>query len=138
MAAGYVATWIPLLEAIQHVQRVAGGTLEDAHDNLLIALREAGVASRYRGQDVGGVAAQIEGRSGGVPPARWYTATVYDDGSVEFADNPYYPFPRRYGLACQQIEVQRSDLLRWWPAHEAAPGRPRLTPHQQQPSLRGS
>jgi hypothetical protein len=115
MATGYVAKWMPLLEAIRHVQRTAGGIPTDACVQLLIALRDGGVASRYRGEDVGGIAALIEGRSGGVPPARWYEAIVHDDGSVEFVDERRYPFPRHLGLLRHQIEVRLIDLLRYWP-----------------------
>jgi hypothetical protein len=116
VTVGYVAKWMPLLEAIQHVQRIVGGPLKDARDKLLIALREGAVTARYRGKDIGGVAAHYEGTGGGVPPTRWYkAATLFDDGSVEFSDNPYFPFPRPIDLR-EQIEIQRSALLRWWPA----------------------
>jgi hypothetical protein len=68
MVVGYVAKWITLLEAIHHVQRVLGGTLKDARDKLLIALRERAVTARYHGKDIGGIAAHYEGRGGGEPP----------------------------------------------------------------------
>jgi hypothetical protein len=102
MTVGYVAKWISLLEAIQHVRRVRGDTLKDAYDKLQLALREGGVTSRYRG----------EGRGGRVSPARWYTATVYQDGGVEFSD--FRPKPSSRPIRVQ-IEIQRSDLERWWP-----------------------
>jgi hypothetical protein len=68
MAVGYVAKWISLLEAIQHVQRVLGGTLEDARDKLLIGLREGAVTARYYGKDIGGIAAIMRARAAGFPP----------------------------------------------------------------------
>jgi hypothetical protein len=115
VAVGYVPKWIPLLEAIQHVQRVAGSRLDEACDALLSALCDGGVASRYRGEDIGGAAALIEGGGGGVPAARWYGAMVVDDGRVEFGNSRYYPSPRRARYTREEIEVQRHDLLRWWP-----------------------
>jgi hypothetical protein len=120
MVVAYLAKWITLFEAIHHVQRVLGGPLKDARDKLLIALREGAVTARYHGKDIGGIAAHYEGTGGGVPPTRWYkAAAVFDDGSVEFSDNPDFPFPRPLRLR-EQIEVRRSDLERWWPVPPTA------------------
>jgi hypothetical protein len=52
MAVGYVPEWISLLAAIEHVQRIAGGTLEAAWEALRPALRERVVMARFRGEEV--------------------------------------------------------------------------------------
>jgi hypothetical protein len=105
MPIGYVPEWMPLLNAIQHVQRVAGGVSKDACDALLMALRDGGVLSRVRGQAVR--------RSAGIAPEQWYRATVFCDGTVDFTDDPRFPllrpFPPGLGPLRHQIEVRRSD-----------------------------
>jgi hypothetical protein len=112
MAVRYVPEWMPLLDAIQHMQRVAGSARKDACDALLIALCDGGVLSRVRGQAVR--------RGAGIDPEQWYRATVFCDGTVDFKDDPRFPllrpFPPGLGPLRHQIEVRRSDVLKWWPA----------------------
>ena len=110
MAAGYIPQWISLSDAIQHVQRVDHATFEQACKALILPLREGAIMSRFRGQEVGGVSAQIEGLSGAVPNGWWYHATVSGDGRVEFAAERHFGRrpPRR------EIEISRSDLLKIW------------------------
>jgi hypothetical protein len=117
MAVEYVPQWISLLAAIEHVRQVAGGTLEAAWQALQLALREGAVMARFRGEEVGGIAEAIEGRSGAVPNGWWYKATVFADGSVEFTAERYdfRPRPPR-----REIEVQRAELSQYWPQPEAA------------------
>lgn len=111
MAVGYVPEWVSLLDAIQHIERVAGGTRKEACDALLIPLREGAVLSRVRGQ------ALIRGN--GIHPERWYLATVFCDGSVTFADDPRFPHlrhPLGLGPLRHQIEVRRNNVVKCWPA----------------------
>jgi hypothetical protein len=112
MPAGYIPQWIPLLEAIEHVRLVIGGTIEEAWRALAIPLREGAILSRFRGQEVGGIAAAIEGNSGAILEHWWYDATVFKDGSVEFAAERYDFRPR---APRREIEIQRSHLLQLWP-----------------------
>jgi hypothetical protein len=120
MSAGYTPQWISLLEAIEHVRMVIGGTIEEAWNALRIPLREGAVLSRFRGQEVGGIAAAIEGRSGAVPSSWWYDATVFTEGGVVFGAE------RQFGRrsARHEIEIQRIDLLRFWPEPSEATREP--------------
>jgi hypothetical protein len=128
MRAGYTQQWISLLEGIEHVQRVDGASFEESLKALAIPLREGAILSRFRGQEVGAIAAAIEGNSGAVPCAWWYNATVFLDGSVEFGAQ------RRYGRLSprHEIEIQRSDLLEIWP--EPAEATPEPAPVNLPPS----
>jgi hypothetical protein len=102
MAGGYVPKWMPLLEAIEYFQRVAG-TLQNAADELVALLREGVVRSRYRGQD------------DEITAEQWYRATVYGDGTVTFAADPRFPLlGRSFGLGQPRysIEVWRSHVLK--------------------------
>ena len=118
MAAGYIPQWISLSDAIQHLQRVDHATFEQACKALILPLRKGAITSRFRGQEVGGVSAQIEGFSGAVPNGWWYHATVSGDGRVEFAAERHFGRrpPRR------EIEISRSDLLKIWLEPEAQLG----------------
>jgi hypothetical protein len=113
MSAGYTPQWISLLDAIEHVRSVFGGTIEEAWNALVIPLREGAILGRFRGQAVGGIAAAIEG-DGAVPSGWWYNATVARDGSVGFADLSVAGRRLR-----REIEIQRSDLLKHWPDQAA-------------------
>jgi hypothetical protein len=62
ITAGYVPIWMPLLEAIKHVQRVTGGTLQSAADELVPLLRDGVVKGRYLGQ----------GRDDQIAAEQWY------------------------------------------------------------------
>jgi hypothetical protein len=102
---------MPLLDAIEHVHRVAdSATINDACEALKAALRDGGIKSRYHG---GG----LFGGDGCIDPSVWYRATVFSDGSVEFAPHWSQP-PAPPGLRGlrQQVEVCRADVLHWWPA----------------------
>jgi len=117
MAVGYVPQWMMLLDAVQHIQHVAGGARKDAYSALLAALRDGAVLSRVRGRAV------IRGV--GIAPEQWHRAAVFCDGSVEFTDDPRFPLLQRFhpglGPLRHQIEVRRSDVLKWWPLAEETP-----------------
>jgi hypothetical protein len=112
MALGYTPIWLPLLDAINHVQGVAGGTSRGACDALLVALSDGAVLSRIRGKPVG--------RGAGIAAEQWYRATVFCDGTVEFKDDPRFPllqpFPVGLGPTRHHIEVRRNDVFKYWPA----------------------
>jgi hypothetical protein len=101
MAPRYPPAWMPLLQAIEHVRGVEGGTLEDACASLLVALSDDGVESRYRGNHQP------------IDPTKWYEAKVWGDGAVLFRHvwllgDPANP-------AVLHVEVLRSDVLQHWP-----------------------
>jgi hypothetical protein len=111
---GYEPQWMPLPAAIKHVHRVAGGTPAEAWNTLWLMLREGAIKSRYRGQSRGEIAAE-----------QWYRAAICRDGSVEFGHDPRYPLLRSHspglGPLRHQIEVCRTDVLKWWPATDEPP-----------------
>jgi hypothetical protein len=120
MAVGYTPEWWPLLTAIEHVQRVAGTTIDVATEALMVPLREGKIKTRYRGQPLGGIAGHYEGWGGEIAPEQWYRVTgLYPNGDVEFAPN--YPELRRIRQR-HQIEVRRADVLKWWPDPPEPPG----------------
>jgi hypothetical protein len=84
----YVPKWMSLLEAIEHVQRIAGGERHEAWAALLVPLREGAIKSRRQG---GG----FLGGNGEIDPSQWYPgkAKILRDGSVEFAPHPLLPPP---------------------------------------------
>ena len=115
MTAGYVPRWVPLLEAIRHIQRVAACSLNEASHQLLTALRDGGVKSRHWGVDD----TRRLGRDDGIAPTTWYTVAILDDGSAVFSydgrklvSDPSHP---AY-LPSYDVEIRRHDMLRWWPA----------------------
>jgi hypothetical protein len=120
MAVGYVREWMPLLDAIYHIQRVAEGARKRACEVVLIAVCDGGVLSRVRGQAVR--------RGAGIAPEQWYRATVSCDGTVDFTDDPRFPllrpFPPGLGPLRHQNEVRRSDVLKWWAADESPESEP--------------
>jgi hypothetical protein len=115
MPVGYTPQWISLLDAIEHVRLVSGGTIEEAWRALEVPLREGVILGRFRGQEVGGIETAYLSVGGAVPHRWWYAASVFGDGSVEFGNDRLFgrPPPRR------EIEIQRSDLLQIWLAPEA-------------------
>jgi hypothetical protein len=120
VAAGYIPQWISLLDAIEHVRIVIGGTIEEAWNALTIPLREGAILSRFRGREVGGIAAAIEGHSGAVPFGWWYNAEVSADGTVGFGADLYIAG----GRLRREIEIQRSGLLQFWPERAEATQQP--------------
>jgi hypothetical protein len=126
LPSGYAAKWMPLIDAIEHVQRVAGSATE--REALRLALRDGAIKARYHG---GGAF----GGDGCIDPSLWNRARLLRDGSVEFAPHwslPPTP-PELRGLS-HQVEVCRADLLELWPAAmhphpaEARPGEMTLRP----------
>ena len=124
---GYVPKWMTTSEAIQHVRAVAGGTLTDAVNELVAALRDGEVSARWWGTD------EI------IAPMQWYRRlTLFEDGSVVrcvsvifirdigpqvqktevcLADNIerfIQSFYRSLDRQLQRIQVCRADIERIW------------------------
>jgi len=122
-AAGYVSRWISLLEAIGHAARLGNGDFAAALATLTPALRDGAVKSRYAG-------AAPHRRA---PPIPWHLTFYVDEhsGGVWF-DDPLFSaaHPARPGLPPAEparVEVDRAELLRYWPERMAAPPRTRPT-----------
>jgi hypothetical protein len=95
-------------EAIQHVRAIVGGTPTDAVNQLLAALRDGEVRTRWWGTD------EI------LAPIEWYwSATLFEDGRVEYE---FEIGPHEFLQDCecdvrpqeQKIEVCRADIERIW------------------------
>jgi hypothetical protein len=122
LPTGYIREWPPLLDCIKHVQRVRGGTIDDAWRKLQPALYEGKVKARLAGTRYHTF------RHDGIEPSEWYRAIVFDDGSVEFARNVLLPPPPvSLGVPRYRIEVCWADVLLYWRepnapvAHSALP-----------------
>jgi hypothetical protein len=106
MTDGYMPEWMPLLEAIEHVQRIVGSNPREACDRVRLLLRDGRVKSRCAGTEQH------------IKPVTWYRATVFEDGRVEFGDDPRYSLlrPPILGRPHVEIEVRRNEVMKWWPA----------------------
>jgi hypothetical protein len=113
LSTGYIREWPPLLDGIHHVQRVRGGTIEDAWRELQPALYEGNVKSRRSG------VRYRTFRYDGIEPSTWHRAALIPHlGAVVFnydgrhiVTNPAHP---NY-LPLYQVEICWPDVLRWWP-----------------------
>ncbi len=103
MPAGYVRTWISFLEALDHVERVAGCARQEACDGLLAALRDSAVHGRFA--DTGEV----------IDPPKWYRAEVYRPGSVAFPHDPTDRSQLGRWPSNRLVELRREDVERLWP-----------------------
>jgi hypothetical protein len=127
LSTRHIWEWPPLLDGILHVQRVRGGTIEDAWHELQPALREGKVKARLAG------ARYHTFRHDGIDPSAWHRAAVIADlgGAVIFnfdgrtiITNPAHPnYLPLYGA-----EICWADVLRYWPEPKApATKRPKPT-----------
>lgn len=116
--------WPPLLDGIEHVQRVRASTLGAAARELQTRLYEGHVKSRVAGRRY-----QIP-RHDGIEPSDWYHATIFEDGGVEFGRDPaLLKLPTGLGVPRYQVEVCWADVLRYWPEPVvASAGAQRLIP----------
>ena len=108
MTGGYEPKWMPLIEAIEHVQCVTGGSPAEAYAMLLPALRDRAIKSRRMG---GG----LFGGCGKIDPSEWYRdIAVYGDGTVIFGAHPMVP-PDLGPPPRTDVELWRADVLKFWP-----------------------
>jgi hypothetical protein len=116
-----VAVWMPLLDAIHHVQAVTGGSIKDAAAAGLAALQSGAVPARRSGpENTMPLDGRYERWNGELAPQAWHLATIHDDGTVSFDTSEGSP-PLRRALhhAIQvrhEVEVGQDAVLQCFSA----------------------
>jgi hypothetical protein len=111
-----VAGWMPLLDAIGHIQAVSGRSVENAAAVVIEALQSGVIPSRRSGPEG---AMPLDGRyerwNGELPPQAWHLGTIHDDGTVSFDTSEGSPQFRRtlqHAIRVRhEIEVGRDAVL---------------------------
>jgi hypothetical protein len=109
--------WMPLLDAIQHVQKALKTSLKEAATVVLTALRQDRLPARRSGHTM-----PLDGQYelwGRFFPAAWRCATIHDDGTVSFDVSggiPELRAARQHEIEVRhEIEVLREVVLELWP-----------------------
>lgn len=124
MPAGYVRAWISFLEALDHVEWVAGCARQEACDGLLAALLDGAVESRS-----GNTREAID-------PAKWRLAEVCVPGSVFFPADPNDRSRLGRVPANLPIELRREHVeLIWSAASAIMPNLDQKPPQVPKPSI---